>query len=257
MRKLLGFAALAASLAAQTTAKEELNRGVDAFRSASYPEAAEHFKAALALDASLTAARLYLGSAYFQQFVPGAETPENRGYAEAAIEQYQEVLVADPNNLLATQYLASTYYNLKDFGDAEAWNRRVIAIDPANLDAYYTLGVVAWTAFIKADREARVRQHMRPEDPAPLKDEREGQALKARYWDSLTQGIEYQKRALEINPEYANAMAYLNLLIRYRADLDDSAQQAQADVSEADEWFNKVLAIRAKQTPDKVNSSKP
>jgi len=257
MRKLLGFAALAASLAAQTTAKEELNRGVEAFRSASYPEAAEHFKSALVLDSNLTAARLYLGTAYFQQFVPGTETPENRGYAEAAIEQYQQVLVADPNNLLAIQYLANTYYNLKDFPKAEEWNKKVIELDPKNKEAYYTLGVIPWTEFIGPDREARLNEKMPPEDPPPLKDTKERAALKDKYWQSLTQGIEYEKKALAVDPEYENAMAYMNLLIRYRADLQDTNEQAAADVKEADGWMSKVLAIRAKQTRDNANSSKP
>jgi hypothetical protein len=36
-------------------------------------------------------------------------------------------------------------------------------------------------------------------------------------------------------------MAYMNLLIRYRADLDDSKEQAEADTKEADSWVDKAL----------------
>ena len=86
-------------------------------------------------------------------------------------------------------------------------------------------------------REARSAQGIRPEDPGPLKDtpapknkkaaaEPDLKAdLKAKYWQKLTDGIEDEKKALEIDPEYENAMAYMNLLIRYRADLDDTKEQ--------------------------------
>ena len=36
-------------------------------------------------------------------------------------------------------------------------------------------------------------------------------------------------------------MAYMNLLIRYRADLKDTKEQYQADVKEADDWVQKSL----------------
>jgi len=65
--------------------------------------------------------------------------------------------------------------------------------------------------------------------------------VKAKYWDSLTEGIEYERKALAIDPDYDNAMAYLNLLFRYRADLYDSTEQARADVEEADRWVQKAL----------------
>ena len=34
-------------------------------------------------------------------------------------------------------------------------------------------------------------------------------------------------------------MAYMNLLIRYRADLDDTKEQYDADVKQADDWVQK------------------
>jgi hypothetical protein len=46
---------------------------------------------------------------------------------------------------------------------------------------------------------------------------------------------------LQIDPEYENAMSYMNLLIRYRADLQDSKEQYQADSKEADNWMQKAL----------------
>ena len=111
---------------------------------------------------------------------------------------------------------------------AEEWNKKVIAIDPKNKEAYYTLGVIAWLQFVAPDREARNAMGMKPEEQNPLKPIPRSKTLKAdlkaKYWQPLTDGIEDEKKALEIDPEYENAMSYMNLLIRYRADLDDTKE---------------------------------
>jgi tetratricopeptide (TPR) repeat protein len=241
VRTLLLLAAVAAGLPAQTSARDYLNLGVNAFKTGNYPVAVEDFKAAIALDPDFDMAHLYLATTYVQQYVPGTETVENRMYAGAAMDEFSTVLRKDPSNLLATVSMASLYYNVKDFANAQEWNRKVLLLDPSNKEAYYTLGVIPWTEFIGPDREARGHEQMKPEDPPPLNDANEREALRAKYWGSLTEGIENEKRAIAIDPDYANAMAYMNLLIRYRADLDDSKEQAQADVREADSWVQKAL----------------
>ena len=237
----LSLTALLGSGCSKLKARDNLNQGVNAFKSGNYADAADHFKTAIALDPSFDVARLYLATAYVQQYIPGTETPENKKYATAAMDEFQTVLKTDPNNVLANESMASLYYNMKDFPKAQEWNKKVIALDPKNKEAYYTLGVIPWTEFIAPDREARNNEKMKPEDPAPLKDAKERDALKEKYWQPLTDGIEYEKKALAVDPEYENAMAYMNLLIRYRADLDDSKDQAQADVKEADKWVEKAL----------------
>jgi len=174
--------------------------------------------------------------------------------------EFQTVLNANPDassRLLATQSLASLYYNMGDRVNAAAWNKKVIALDPKNKEAYYTLGVLPWQEFLAPDRTARLNEKMRPEDPAPLKDAKERDALKEKYWQPLTDGIEYEKKALAVDPEYDIAMAYMNLLIRYRADLDDSKDQATADVKEADRWVEKALEtqkIKAQRKAENPNA---
>ena len=83
------------------------------------------------------------------QYVPGSEAPENMRNADSALEEFQTALTSnldDKNKLLAMQSLANLYYNMKDFPKAEEWNKKVIAADPKNKEAYYTLGVIAWSA---------------------------------------------------------------------------------------------------------------
>src|SRR5260370_39107653 len=102
------------------------------------------------------------------QYIPGAESPENVRLAENAHDEFQAVLKLDPNDELATASIASLYFNQKKLDEAKDWNKRLVAINPQNKDAYYTLGVIAWTEWQAPDREARNIMDMRPQDPGPF-----------------------------------------------------------------------------------------
>lgn len=130
-------------------ARDNLNKGVNAFRAGQYASAADAFKEAIDLDPALPEARLYLATAYMSQYVPGSESPENRRNATAALDEFNKALANDPKNLLATQSIASLYYNMKDFPKAQEWNKKVTELDPNNKEAYYVLGVIAWTQFVR------------------------------------------------------------------------------------------------------------
>jgi tetratricopeptide (TPR) repeat protein len=252
-------------------ARDNLNKGVNAFKAGQYTAAADAFKTAIDLDPDLPSARLYLATAYMTQYVPGSEAPDNKRNADSALQQFQTALSSnldDKNKLLAMQSLANLYYNMKDYPKAIEWNKKVIAADPKNKEAYYTLGVIAWSQFVPAWREARSAQGIRPEDPGPLKDTKPAKAkkgaapetdlkadLKAKYWQQLTDGIEDEKKALDIDPEYENAMSYMNLLIRYRADLEDTKDQYAADAKEADGWMQKALETMKKKAAKKSQAA--
>ena len=64
-------------------ARDQLNKGVQSYKNAKYEEAIEHFKNAVDLDPSLVTARLYLATAYAQQYIPGADSPDNNRYRRA------------------------------------------------------------------------------------------------------------------------------------------------------------------------------
>jgi tetratricopeptide (TPR) repeat protein len=241
-------------------ARDNLNKGVNSFKAGQYTAAADFFKTAIDLDPDLPSARLYLATAYMTQFVPGSEALDNLRNRDSALKEFQTALNSNldsKNKLLAMQSLASLYYNMKDYTQAEDWNKKVIAADPKNKEAYYTLGVIAWSEFVPSWREARSTQGIRPEDPGPLKDPKNKKEpaikadLKAKYWQKLTDGIDDEKKALEIDPEYENAMSYKNLLIRYRADLDDTREQYLADAKEADGLVQNYLETIKKKAARK------
>jgi len=262
---LLAALVLFASGCNKLKARDNLNQGVNAFRAGKYTDAADSFKLAIDLDPDLPAARLYLATAYMSQYVPGSDTPENKRNADSALDQFNQVLQADPKNLLATQSVANLYYQMKDLPKAQEWEKKVIDLDPKNKEAYYTLGVIAWTQFVPADREARSSMDMTPEAPGPLKSVKAAKGktdpkadLKAKYWQSLTDGIGYEQKALDVDAEYENAMAYMNLLIRFRADLLDTKEEYQAAVKEADGWVQKNLdttKLKAKRKAEKAEQT--
>jgi len=233
-------------------ARDNLNRGVQAFKATKYSDAVEYFKKAVELDPEFPTARLYLATAYMSQYIPGADSPENKQFAQSAMEQFTKVLDANPKDLLATQSIANIYFQQKDWDKSEEWNRKVVALDPSNKEAFYTLGVIPWTRFLVADRQARVDLAMKPEDPGPLKDKKVRAKLKEEWMPKLDAGIKAEDSALKADPNYENAMAYMNLLIRYRADLLDTPADYKKAVEEADVWVQKTLATQKKNAEKKA-----
>src|SRR5580700_5362301 len=73
-------------------ARDHLNKGVNAFKNAQYPEAVEHFKQAVALDPSYSMARSYLAVSYMQQWIPGSDSEDNKKMGDAAESTFKDVL---------------------------------------------------------------------------------------------------------------------------------------------------------------------
>jgi Tfp pilus assembly protein PilF len=244
--------ALVATGCEKLKARDQLNKGVQAYKNAQYAQAVENFKTAVDLDPKFPTARLYLATAYMSQYIPGAESPENVQMAKAAHDQFQKVLDQDPNNEVATASIASLYFNQKRLDEAEQWYRKLIAISPKNKEAYYTLGVIAWTRTFQPRMEARAKMSMKPEDPGPLKDKKVREQLKVKNMPVIEEGIKNLEQALQIDPEYDDAMAYLNLLHREKADLEDNPQEYKKETDIADNWVQKTLQtkkIKAERKP--------
>ena len=96
--------AFAASSCDRLKARDHLNKGVQSYRNAQFQPAIMHFKEAVRLDPSLLNARLYLATAYAQQYVPGGESPENQQVAKDAIAAFEDVLKMDDGHSSATSY---------------------------------------------------------------------------------------------------------------------------------------------------------
>jgi Tfp pilus assembly protein PilF len=254
---ILGVAAVAllASSCQKLKSRDQLNKGVQAFKSAQYADAVESFKTAVELDPNFPTARLYLGTAYMQQYIPGAESPENNRMATAARDEFMKVLEQDPNEKTAIASLASLYLNQKKWDDAQKWYEKLAAVDPNSPIPFYSLGFIAWSKWYPAYGSARAALGMKQEDPGPIKDKKTKEQLKAQYGGVIDSGLQALDKALQIDPEYDDAMAYENLLIRERADLADSKDEYEKQVKIADDWVQKALATKKIKAEKKANAT--
>ena len=156
----------------------------------SIPEAVEKFKTAVELDPTFTTARLYLATAYMQQYIPGAESPENMQMAKAAYDQFMTVMEQDPKNNVAIASIASLFLNEKKWSDARQWYEKLTAVDPKNADAYYSLGFIAWSEWYPEYGTARANLGMKQDDPGPIKDKKVRDELKAKWEPVIDDGLQ-------------------------------------------------------------------
>ena len=85
---------------------------------------------------------------------------------------------------------------------------------------------------------------MKPEDPGPLKDKKVWAELKDKYIAMVDDGVKNLQHALDIDKDYDDAMAYMNLLIREKVDLDDTKDQYEPDSKVADGWVQKAIETK-------------
>jgi tetratricopeptide (TPR) repeat protein len=247
---LMGVGALLLSAAGcdKLRARDQLNKGVAAYKNAKYEEAIDHFQQSVSLDPSLLNARLYLATAYAQQYIPGVDAPDNNRMGEQAIDQYKAVLERDPKNVNSVKGIAYIYLQMKKFEDAKTYYRKALEVDPNDPEPYYSVGVIDWTQTYQPRMEARAKLGLKPDEPLNPKDKEAKKVcgeLKDKNWANIQDGIDALTKALQLRPDYDDAMAYMNLMYREKADVecDDPAQRA-ADLKSADEWVDKTMATK-------------
>jgi len=231
-------------------ARDQLNKGVQSYKNAKYEDAIEHFKNAVELDPSLTNARLYLATAYAQQYIPGADSPDNNRYAEQAIEVFKQVLDLHPpkeQQVHSLKGIASLYFNMKKFEQAKEYYQKVTELDPNDPETYYSIAVIDWTQAYQRRMDERAKLGLKPTDE--LKDKKDCaeflKTVKAENEPQVQNGIQELKKALDLRPDYDDAMAYLNLLYREQADLQcDDPDARKADLKTADDWVDKTMATK-------------
>jgi tetratricopeptide (TPR) repeat protein len=238
----------------QLAARDQLNKGVDAYKSAHYEEAIGHFQRATQLDPSLPMAKSYLATALAQNVVPGLDTPDNIKTAQQAIGIFQEVLDKNPTDVNSLKQIAGIYFSIKNFDKAEEFQKKVLAVDPKDAEAAYTVGVIDWTkAHMNALKELAT---------ANVNDDGEGnlkapkkvlQAISDQNAQLVSEGLEYLNQAVADRPNYDDAMTYLNLMYRRKADVDFSnPSEVKADVASAKDWTAKAMGTR-KENEEKKN----
>ena len=239
-------------------ARDQLNKGVKAFKEAKFEEAIEKFKNAVDYDPKLLNARMYLATAYSQQYVPGSENADNMQIGNQAIEQYKKVIEStDPapsreQQLNSIKGVAGLYLQMKKFDDSRQYYIKATEVDPNDPEPYYSVGVIDWTKTYQPRMEERAKLGLKPTEQ--LKDKKVCALVHTKNWDNVADGINMLTKALELRPDYDDAMAYLNLMYRERADIQCDDQSAyQSDVKTADAWVDKNLLTKKERAEKATN----
>lgn len=267
----MGFAAIfilaaAASGCSKLKARDLLNKGVADFKNGQYDAAIESFKEAKDLDPNLLNARLYLATAYATLYIPGAPSAENVQHGQQAIAEFKEILDMNGKNLSAVDGIGSMLFQMagqpfdpKKFEESKVYHQKHIEQKPSDPEPYYWIGVIDWTLAYRDNAEMRaeynknnIRKQIKDTDPLPPAVRTE---YVSKYGSLVDEGISNLQKAIQIKPDYDDAMSYLNLLYRRKADMVESADERAGLLKQADDLLDQVKEIKQKRSEQPQQTS--
>jgi tetratricopeptide (TPR) repeat protein len=231
---------------AKASASNQVDEGVQAFRQAHYDDAIAHFEQAVAFDPDLVVARMYLAATYLQVFEPGVDTPENVVLATRALEQYSEVLRSNPSDVESLKGLAYLKLQLNEFDEAKEAYAKAIGLNPADPELLYAAAVANWSnanggiAAEKAKLDAETEYSLIVSEGCS--------DVRTRFLPEIDSGIAMLNKAISLRKDYIDAMTYMDMLYRLRAELEcGSKKNFKADIKQSNEWADRAAAARKKQ----------
>jgi tetratricopeptide (TPR) repeat protein len=270
---ILTLAAAVPALSQATTSANELQLGIGSYKDGQYEKAISHFQKAAELDPENVTARMYLATANVSQYIPGVDTPENNAYADNAIEQYQRVLDSGApreQKIASNKGIGYLDLNGKKFDEARKYYQAASDLDPDDAENYYFIGVIDWTKTYQPRMEARARLGLKPAENLDPLDEAQKKTcddLNAKNMPAIAEGVEVLNHAIQLRPDYDDAMAYLNLMYREKADVEcDDLNLREEDLRTADHWVDMTLKTKKlkaekqnlqTQTPEKPAPDRP
>jgi tetratricopeptide (TPR) repeat protein len=231
------------------------------YKAEKYEEAIEHYETVVGLDPNYSEAWLNMGYAYRALFHPGSTHEKDAMYAEEgikafrkyldlhpdsesarqyfiefctaslrhddAIEFYEQELTRTPDNAELIKSLANLHSKKGDVETAMKWFTKWTEVDSQNPEAWYTIGVVSW-------ERSYHNQFLGAEERRAI----------------IDLGMNALGKALEIKPDYFEALSYMNLIYREKAKLEATVGNndvAARDYDTADSYMKKALEIRNAQ----------
>ena len=181
------------------------------------------------------------------QFVPGSWIPRSEEMAKRAIETFKEVVAGPqtPRSLTGTRYSASpACYQLNQYPESKEWCNKAIAIDPNNAEAYYRIAVMDYDDVAeRTGIQGENVEFMSPEEQETAK-------------ANIEEGLKNIEKAIEVRPNYFDALEYQNLLWREKAKFETD-EDAKADlIRQADMVALKSLELRRKAEEEEAKRPK-
>jgi tetratricopeptide (TPR) repeat protein len=235
--------------ARKVIAKDKLNQGAIEYNKGNNRDAQEFFKSASETDPSNPVTFLYLGATIVKDYKKEIDDGKKKELANQALDIYQKALsLANENCIVidnALSYIAVIHDDLKQ---TDEWRKvteeratHKCTKKEAKAQAYYGIGVDYWKC--SYDQTTRYQDkalsakgdsfHYRKMDYSPeaVADRQKAEACVAR-------GFEYLEKAIEIDPEYTEAMYYKGLLYRERQKLT----KEEAKRKEFEQMADKIAA---------------
>ena len=244
---VVAASSLAISARAQSAAQPEMKLAGQAYNTGDFAGAVSHFEKAVSLDPGNTNARLFLANAYVRQYRANSRAEGAAELLNKAREQYREAATRDPRNVPA-MYRPASMLGMDHAQEARQWMLKAIEADPKNENAYYTAGVADWQMAY-----ALLRDSGNLPGPAmydQIADPAARARLEAQMLPIIEDGFRMLQIALNLDPQSSDAMAYMNLLVRLKAPLVNTAAEHSKVIAQADDWVRKALEARKARGAD-------
>ena len=249
--------------------KQETKRGNEFLKAAQYQSALAAYEEALRLDPHETKLHKHIGIAYMGMYQPGSKHPKDLEFAEKAMDHLKKYIAAYPEDKKALEYLVSMYLNTEryddainfyqndllkrdpkdskamqslamlyfkkgDFENGVKWLKQRLTVEGTNPEVYYLIGVQAWD-----------RSYNFPDiDPA----------VRSRI---IEEGLQALNKAIELKPDYFEAVSYIYLLYREKAKVETDPVKKQEYIDTANKYLQQALDMRkAAQEKAKAEAGK-
>ena len=261
-KKLCLFTALILSLAAvgchKIEARMAISEGNKAYEAEDYKNALLHYSKARSIDPSFPELDRLIAYSQIGLYVPDDKSPENEKRADMAIAELSKYLKKRPDDQIARDALISMYLSANrtsqaidyflaylkahpadlnavrsiarlystagNFNESLNWYEKITLLDSKNPEAFYIYGVVCYEKVAKNP----------PADPA------EKLAI-------IEKGKTALQKAIQLKPDYFEAVVYLNLLYRQQAVTEKDPVKQQQLMAEADRIRAQAVEINKKK----------
>jgi tetratricopeptide (TPR) repeat protein len=153
-----------------------------------------------------------------------AKIYEEAGRYEDAEQTLLKAKGVKPNDPVVYTTLSGFYNRQGDFPKTMEALHQAAELEPNNPEGYHRLAVFYWE---KAFRDHRLAKKEKVE--------------------YLQKGIDAEDKALSLNPNYAEAMTYKNILLRLQANETTDPKRQQELIREADQLRNRAMELNKKK----------
>jgi tetratricopeptide (TPR) repeat protein len=243
-----------------------LRKGNELYAAQKYEEAIAQYEELIKIDPKNWDGNYLMAVSYLALYHPGSDHPKDKAYAEKGLAAFERTLALTPpspedrektekfylsflsstgdkekaiayletqlatrpSDLALINQIATLYQKNGNFPKALEYFEKRAAMDPSNKEAWYTLGVNCWARSYHGG-------------VAVSQQERE---------QVVDKGIVALEKALAIDPNYFEALSYINLIYREKAKalaaIGQNAEAGQA-YAKADEYQKQAIDLRKAQ----------